>query len=85
MIGLVRTRIMETHSPSFFSAGATCGGISVGLGGSVVVVVVVVSPGKVVVGNTVVVVGDAVVVVVSLGSVVVDATSGQLVVRTRCV
>ncbi len=79
MIGLVRTRIMETHSPSFFSAGATCGGISVGLGGSVVVVVVVVSPGNVVVGNTVVV------VVVSLGSVVVGATSGQLVVRTRCV
>lgn len=86
-MGLVRTRMMETHSPSFFSAGATCGEISDGRAGSVVVVVVVVSPGSVVVGTTVevVVVGTIVVVVVSLGNVVVGATFGQLVVRTRCV
>ena len=86
-MGFVRTRITDTHSPSPRNAGVTCGVMSVGRAGSVVVVVVVVvvSPGTVelvVVVEVVVVVGTAV-VVGSIEVVVVGPMFGQLAVRTR--
>lgn len=90
MIGLVRTRMMDTHSPSLRRDGVTWGATSVGRAGRVVVVVVVVvvSPGSVddvvvVVLVVVVVVVSTVVVVKSMVVVVTGPMFGQLVVRTR--